>query len=455
MDNEAPSEIGRQWAHVCDRIRLESHDIVLNRWLDQMTPEVSDSGEILLSVPTRFMHEWMKEKEYDTLICSLWKEEHPSVKSVSMKIQTHKFKLLPTENATLNPTVPIKDPSFSSELETTYLDPHLTFENYVVGKTNEFAFAAAKRIAEMESMGFNPLYLHSSAGLGKTHLMQAIVAHIKKTKQNRKVLYLSAEKFMYQFVKALRFDETVSFRDLFRSVDILMIDDVQFICGKKATQEEFFHTFNALIEQGKQIVLSSDSSPLDLKGIDDRLKTRMAQGLVVDIYPTTYEMRIGILQSKANLLKTSVPQNVIEFLAQKITTNVRELEGALKRIVANTQFLGAPITLATTQHILKDLLNVYEKEISVVDIQRKVAEYYTIRLADLKSTRKDRQIVRPRQIAMYLTKVLTTQSLPHIGSAFERDHTTIIHAVKTIEGLLKTDVTLSDDIMTLKQGLRG
>ena len=245
--------------------------------------------------------------------------------------------------------------------------------------------------------------------------MHAIASHIKKTNGHRRVLYLSAEKFMYQFVRALRNDETVSFRDLFRSVDVLMIDDIQFICGKKATQEEFFHTFNALIDQGKQIVLSSDSSPLELKGIEDRLKTRMAQGLVVDIYPTTYEMRIGILQTKAALLNVTVPQDVIEFLAEKITTNVRELEGALKRIVASTQLLGMPITLDNTKSLLRDLLHTYEKELSISDIQKTVADYYTVRLTDLKSTRKDRKIARPRQIAMYLSKTLTTKSLPEIG----------------------------------------
>ncbi len=460
MNVVSQEKFHHQWENVCRKIRSTSKDAVLSRWLDQIEPKIQEDGNVCLAVPTRFMHEWMKEKEYDVVICSIWQNENPAIRSVSLKIQTP---CLPTAAETSSPSAEksLTDSTSSSptdillELENTYLDPHFTFENYVVGKSNEFAYAAAKRIAETEEITFNPLYLHSSVGLGKTHLMHAIAAAIQKTASGRRVLYLSAEKFMYQFVRALRFDDTVSFRDLFRSVDVLMIDDVQFICGKKATQEEFFHTFNALIDQGKQIVLSSDSSPLDLKGIEDRLKTRMAQGLVVDIYPTTYEMRIGILQSKAALFNAKVPQDVIEFLAEKITTNVRELEGALKRVVASTQLLGTPISLDTTKELLRDLLNIYKKEFSISDIQKAVADYYNLKLLDLKSTRKDRRIARPRQIAMYLAKTLTTKSLPEIGSAFDRDHTTIIHAVRTIESKIMQDQDLSEDITRLKRSLKG
>ncbi len=458
MNTISQDTLQHQWETVCEKVRLASKDTVLNRWLNQVEPSIQKDGSVCLSVPTRFMHEWMKEKEYDEVICSLWKDENPFIQNVSLKIKSHNIPVDVESNSSIEENVMSSEgASFNStvEIENTYLDPHFTFENYVVGKSNEFAFAAAKHIADSEEITFNPLYLHSSVGLGKTHLMHAIASHIKKTNGHRRVLYLSAEKFMYQFVRALRNDETVSFRDLFRSVDVLMIDDIQFICGKKATQEEFFHTFNALIDQGKQIVLSSDSSPLELKGIEDRLKTRMAQGLVVDIYPTTYEMRIGILQTKAALLNVTVPQDVIEFLAEKITTNVRELEGALKRIVASTQLLGMPITLDNTKSLLRDLLHTYEKELSISDIQKTVADYYTVRLTDLKSTRKDRKIARPRQIAMYLSKTLTTKSLPEIGAAFGRDHTTIIHAVRTIEEKLLSDAQLAEDVKSLKRNLNG
>ena len=447
-----------QWSAVCDRIRNESNDSVFVRWLDQITPACAETGAVALQVPTRFMQEWLKEKQYDALIADLWKNENPAVGPISLKLQPHKEAVL--EKTPVAPIPPACDtaPAPAEEIDlfqNTYLDPHFTFENFVVGKPNEFAFAAAKRVAESDSVVFNPLYLHSSVGLGKTHLMHAIAWHIQKTNPARRVLYLSAEKFMYQFVRALRYDDTVSFRDLFRSVDVLMIDDVQFICGKKATQEEFFHTFNALVDQGKQIIVSSDSSPLELKGIEERLKTRMAQGLVVDIFPTTYEMRIGILQSKAALLGTSVPEDVIAFLAERITSNVRELEGALKRVVANAELLGAPINLETTRQVLRDILDVYEKEITVEDIQKAVADFYLLKLADLKSTRRDRKIARPRQMAMWLSKNMTTKSLPDIGSAFDRDHTTIIHAVRTIDELKGKDQQLAADLALLERNLKA
>lgn len=454
---QTQTNLEQQWEVVCNKIRENSKDTILNRWLEQMSPESIDNGLLQLSVPTRFMQEWMKEKEYDSLISSIWTSENPAIQDICLKIQSHKAPVLDKEEEaplTMSES-PAAQPSSEDLFANVYLDPHFTFENFVVGKPNEFAYAAAKRVAESEDVAFNPLYLHSSVGLGKTHLMHSIAWHIQKTNPNRKVLYLSAEKFMYQFVKALRFDDTVAFRDMFRSVDVLMIDDVQFICGKKATQEEFFHTFNALVDQGKQIILCSDSSPLELKGIEDRLKTRMAQGLVVDIFPTTYEMRIGILESKAALLNAPVPADVIAFLAERITSNVRELEGALKRVIANAQLLGTEITLDSTRQILRDILNVYEKEITVEDIQKAVADHFTLKMSDLKSTRRDRKIARPRQMAMYLAKILTTKSLPDIGSAFDRDHTTIIHAVRTIEELIKTDKNVAEDVCLLEKMLKG
>ena len=447
-----------QWSAVCNRIRKESSDGVFIRWLEQITPTCAEAGAVALHVPTRFMQEWLKEKQYDVLIADFWKSENPDVGSISLKLQPHKEAVLekPSEKSfapvSISETSPVEETDI---FQNTYLDPHFTFENFVVGKPNEFAYAASKRVAESNGVVFNPLYLHSSVGLGKTHLMHAIAWHIQKTNPTRRVLYLSAEKFMYQFVRALRYDDTVSFRDLFRSVDVLMIDDVQFICGKKATQEEFFHTFNALVDQGKQIILSSDSSPLELKGIEDRLKTRMAQGLVVDIFPTTYEMRIGILQSKAALMGASVPEDVIAFLAERITSNVRELEGALKRVIANADLLGAPINLETTRQVLRDILDIYEKEITIEDIQKAVADFYLLKLSDLKSTRRDRKIARPRQIAMWLSKSMTTKSLPDIGSAFERDHTTIIHAVRTIDELKQKDQQLAADLALLERNLKA
>ncbi len=266
--------------------------------------------------------------------------------------------------------------------------------------------------------------------------MHAIAWHIRTQDPSRKVIYLSAEKFMYQFIRALRFKDTMAFKEQFRSVDVLMIDDVQFISGKDSTQEEFFHTFNALVDQNRQIVISADKSPSDLEGMEERLKSRLGWGLVADIHPTTYELRLGILQAKAEQMKAAVPTKVLEFLAHKITSNVRELEGALNRIFAHTQLVGRPITLESAQEVLHDLLRANDRRVTIDEIQKRVAEHYNIRLADMHSARRARAVARPRQVAMLLCKQLTPRSLPEIGRKFGgRDHTTVMHAVRKIEEL--------------------
>src|SRR5690606_27209484 len=270
---------------------------------------------------------------------------------------------------------PRNAPEMPALMEGTALDPRFTFENFVVGKPNELAYAAARKIAESDKVDFNPLFLYGGVGLGKTHLMHAIAHAIKARAPNRQILYLSAEKFMYRFIRALRFKDTMAFKEQFRSVDVLMIDDVQFIAGKDSTQEEFFHTFNALIDQRKQIILSADKSPSDLDGIEERLKSRLSWGLVADIHPSTYELRHGILQAKAERSGAAVPPNVIEFLAHKITSNIRELEGALNRIVAHAELIGRPITLENTEDVLADLLRTYDRKVTLEDIQKKVCEH--------------------------------------------------------------------------------
>ena len=382
----------------------------------------------------------------------MWQSRDTSVRSVCFDVvkKDEDIEPVPAPDKAPAACMPTSTPAFSNNV-----DPAKTFDTFVVGEPNELAVAAAKKVADMVPTGFNPLFLHSSVGLGKTHLMHAIVQKIESEHPDKKVLYLSAEQFMFQYVQSLRSDNPYDFKEMFRSADILLVDDVQFICGKKGLQTEFFHTFNALYEQGKQIVLASDSSPLDLKDLDDRLKTRMAQGLIADIFPTTYEMRIGILQNKAALWNVSLPMDVADFLARHITTNVRELEGALKRVIAKAQLLGAPITLDETKIILKEVLENYAQEISISEIQKAVCDYFTVRMADLKSTRRDRSIARPRQIAMYLVKTLTTKSLPDIGHAFDRDHTTIMHAIRTVADLMKKDATVCEDVNRLKKMLGG
>jgi chromosomal replication initiator protein len=265
-------------------------------------------------------------------------------------------------------------------------------------------------------------------------------------------MYLSAEKFMYQFIRAIRFKDTMAFKEHFRTVDVLMIDDIQFISGKDSTQEEFFHTFNALVDQNRQIVLSADKSPSDLEGLEERVKSRLAWGLVADIHPTTYELRLGILQSKAEQLGMGVPPKVLEFLAHKITSNVRELEGALNRINAHATLVGRPITIESAQEVLLDLLRANDRRVTIEEIQKRVAEHFSIRLSDMSSPRRARAVARPRQVAMYLAKQLTTRSLPEIGRKFGgRDHTTVMHAVRKIEELRASDRSFAEDIDLLRR----
>jgi chromosomal replication initiator protein len=341
------------------------------------------------------------------------------------------------------------------------LDPNLSFDNFVVGASNELAYAAAKRIAEADKVSFNPLFLYGGVGLGKTHLMHAIALEIKKNWPERKVLYLSAEKFMYQFIRALRFKDTMSFKQQFRSVDVLMVDDILFIAGKDSTQEEFFHTFNTLIDHNHQVIISADRSPVDLDGIEERIRSRLGWGLVTDIHPSDYELRLGILQSKAEAHLEENPgliinDNMLEFLAQKIDSNIRVLEGALNRVIAYSSFVGRPLTIDMAQEVLKDLIRASQRRITIDDIQRKVADYYNLRLSDLLSARRSRQIARPRQVAMYLSKILTTRSLPEIGRKFGgRDHTTVIHAVKRIEGLRDSDSAIQEEVDLLTRSLES
>ncbi len=336
------------------------------------------------------------------------------------------------------------------------LDPRFTFDNFVVGKPNELAYAAARRVAEAPIAPFNPLFLYGGVGLGKTHLMHAIGLHIKKQSPERRIIYLSAEKFMYQFVRALRTKDTMAFKEEFRSVDVLMIDDVQFIGGREATQEEFFHTFNALVDQNRQVIISADKSPSDLEGVEERMRSRLGWGLVADIHPTTYELRLGILQAKAEQSSTDIPVKVLEFLAHKITSNVRELEGALNRIMAHATLVGRPITLETTQEVLHDLLRANDRRVTIEEIQKRVSAHFNVRIADMHSARRARAVARPRQVAMYLSKQLTSRSLPEIGRKFGgRDHTTVMHAVRKVEELKATDSSFAEDVELLRRMLEA
>jgi chromosomal replication initiator protein len=341
------------------------------------------------------------------------------------------------------------------------LDARFTFDSFVVGKPNELAHAAARRVAEGGPVTFNPLFLYGGVGLGKTHLMHAIAHELQLRTPDLRVLYLSAEQFMYRFVQALREQQIMDFKELFRSVDVLMVDDVQFIAGKDSTQEEFFHTFNALVDHNKQIVISADRAPGEIKDLEERIKSRLQCGLVVDLHPTDYELRLGILQQKAEFYRQQhrglvISHGVLEFLAHRITTNVRVLEGALTRLFAFASLVGREITLDLAQDCLSDILRASDRKVTIEEIQRRVAEHYNVRLSDLIGPKRVRTIARPRQIAMYLAKQMTPRSLPEIGRRFGgRDHTTIMHGVRRIEELMQADSQLSDDLQLLRRLLES
>jgi chromosomal replication initiator protein len=341
------------------------------------------------------------------------------------------------------------------------LDSRFTFDSFVVGKPNELAHAAARRVAEGGPVSFNPLFLYGGVGLGKTHLMHAIAHEVQQRNTGLRVLYLSAEQFMYRFVQALREKQIMDFKELFRSVDVLMVDDVQFIAGKDSTQEEFFHTFNALVDHAKQIVISADRAPSEIKDLEERIKSRLQCGLVVDLHPTDYELRLGILQQKAEFYRQQhrglvISNGVLEFLAHRITTNVRVLEGALTRLFAFASLVGREITLDLAQDCLSDILRASDRKVTIEEIQRRVAEHYNVRLSDLIGPKRIRTIARPRQVAMYLAKQMTPRSLPEIGRRFGgRDHTTIMHGVRRIEELVQTDSQLSDDLQLLRRLLES
>jgi chromosomal replication initiator protein len=460
------TDIQTQWARVRARLREEFGEAAFRSWLRSMTLfEVLD-GRARIGVPTRFLRDWVAA-HYADRIRALWSAENSAIAGIDVFVSGAGASTrgreadAPAVAAVALAVAPVVAPVVADDKceISAPLDPRFTFENFVVGKPNELAHAAARRIAEScvaakRTVPFNPLFLYGGVGLGKTHLMHAIAWHIRTQIPGRKVIYLSAEKFMYQFIRALRFKSTMDFKDQFRSVDVLMIDDVQFISGKDSTQEEFFHTFNALVDQNRQIVISADKSPSDLEGMEDRMKSRLGWGLVADLHPTTYELRLGILQAKAEQRKAAIPPKVMEFLAHKITSNVRELEGALNRILAHATLIGRAITLESAQDVLHDLLRANDRRITIDEIQKRVAEHYNIRLSDMHSARRARAVARPRQVAMFLCKQLTPRSLPEIGRKFGgRDHTTVMHAVRKIVELRAADRTLAEDVELLRRML--
>lgn len=455
------------WGRVSAAMKQDLGDTKWQAWIKNLTPVTLSEKGLVLQAGNSFIRDRV-QSQYAEKLRFMLKREYGAVQQVSVTVgSAHPAPMqsAPMQSASVK-SAPDYPPRLSQMPETDApasqnaadmvggLDSRFTFDRFIVGKPNELAFAAARRVAETTTAAFNPLFLYGGVGLGKTHLMHAIAWEINARHPHRRVMYLSAEKFMYRFIRALRYRDMMSFKEQFRSVDVLMIDDVQFISGKDSTQEEFFHTFNALVEDGRQVILSADKSPTDLSGMEERLRSRLGWGMVADIHPANYELRLGILQSRRERCDVLVPDKVLEFLANRITSNIREIEGAFNRLVAQATLVGRDITVEMAREVLSDLLRSNNRRVTVEDIQKQVASYYNIRTADMFSARRSRTVARPRQIAMYLSKDLTTFSYPEIGRRFGgRDHTTIMHAVRKVGELLRDDAEIADDISTLKANL--
>ncbi|MGV6810771.1 MAG: chromosomal replication initiator protein DnaA [Brevirhabdus sp.] len=434
-------------------------------WIKPLRYAGCDDGVATFDVPTTFMGDWVS-RNFGEQIRQQLVDIGAKVDRITFSVSESASQAKPpqpekvskSKKKAARPKAPARR---EREIPGAPLDARFTFDSFVIGKPNELAHAAARRVAEGGEVTFNPLFLYGGVGLGKTHLMHAIAWELRSRSPELTVVYLSAEQFMYRFVQALREGSTMDFKEMFRSVDVLMIDDVQFVAGKDSTQDEFFHTFNALVDQGKQIVISGDRSPGEIDGLDERIKSRLQWGLVVDLHPTDFELRLGILQSKVDQYRKQQPdlmmaEGVLEFLAHRISTNVRALEGALTRLFAFSSLVGKEITLDLAQDCLADLLRASDRKVTIDEIMRKVSEHYHLRLSDLLSPKRTRTIARPRQVAMYLSKQLTSRSLPEIGRRFGgRDHTTVLHAVRKIEELKSVDNQIAEDVELLRRMLEA
>lgn len=479
---------GRVREELCEAIGKNN----FSAWIEPIVFDGTSENTAHFIVPTTFMGSWVSQNFGDLILRHLSAAGLPvdriefnvaAAKAAAPKAPAaepvqHIAEIAPVAAPTstpmaaaptatpVTPRSPAPQPRMApapeaSDLPGAQLNVNFTFENFVVGKPNELAHAAARRVSEGGEVMFNPLFLYGGVGLGKTHLMHAIAWEFRRNYPEARVLYLSAEQFMYRFVRALREQDTHGFKQLFRSVDMLMVDDVQFIAGKTSTQEEFFHTFNALVEMGKHIVISGDRSPVDMEKLDGRIASRLQCGLVVDLHPTDYELRLGVLQQKAERMlvhnpKIVISDGVLEFIAQKISSNVRVLEGALTRLFAFADLVRKDITMEMTQDCLSDILRATDRKVTMDEIIKRTCEYYNVRQTDMISPNRARAIARPRQVAMYLCKKLTTRSLPEIGRKFgNRDHTTILYGVRKIEELMLHDSQIAEDAEMLRRTLEA
>ena len=464
------------WTRVKKRLRTEVGDDIFSSWFARMDLATIEADTVRFSVPTRFLKSWIQGHYLDRVL-ACWQSERPGVQRVELAVRSAvlrtvapKIKLEvhepPRELREFKDagerTAPSPIAIAHDALGGSPLDPRLTFETFAVGRSNTLAHAAARQVAvarRRDPVMFNPLYVHAGVGLGKTHLLQAI-AWSGNAGSERKVLYLTAEKFMYGFVSALKSQTAIAFKEALRGIDVLVIDDLQFLQGK-STQAEFCHTLNALIDAGRQVVIAADRPPGDLESLDDRVRSRLACGLVVEMGTLDEELRLEILKSRVAAARIhhpgfDVPPQVLTFIARTVTYNGRDLDGALNRLLAHNKLSGQPVTMEMAERAVRDLIRPQEpKRVKIEDIQRAVARQYNVSRSDLLSSRRTANVVRPRQIAMYLAKTLTLRSLPEIGRRFGgRDHTTVLHAVRKIEGLVDNDTTTAEEVELLRRVLQ-
>ena len=441
------------WSLIQSELKLKLGKEVYESWIKKINLFEEFNNYVLLAVPTRFIRDWITSRYLDQILQTL-KKHKKEILRIEFKIVENKNDELQKSNYQ-NKINNIENVSYikDSYLQYNRLDPNKRFENFLTGSSNKVAFEASLKVSENVSY-YNPLYIYGGVGLGKTHLLNSIGYEMNK---NHKVMFISAERFMYQFVKSIKANEMVKFKDLFRNTDVLLIDDIQFMNGKEAMQEEFFHTFNALLDKGSRIIVSADRPPNKLSRIQERIRSRFSGGLVIDIQKPEYDLRKKILNHKINDLtnlytdKINISEEIRDFVSNKITSNVRELIGAINRIISFSRIYNKLPSLSETKIILKDLLNLNENNFTIDTIQTIVCKFFKISKNEMLSSRRSRYLVRPRQTAIYLTKILTTKSLPEIGREFSnRDHTTIIHSVKTIEKLKEKNSDMSENINKLK-----
>jgi len=442
------------WDQCLVHLERELSPQQFNTWIRPLHV-VGDNDELRLLAPNRFVKDWIDER-FLSRIGEILDNIHQPRPNLSVEIGAQQAEtnipVRPQEDETPSAnTIAAQNGQSNKNVS---LNPNYTFASFVEGKSNQLARAASSQVATNPGSAYNPLFIYGGVGLGKTHLMHAVGNEIVKNKPNAKVVYLHSERFVADMVKGLQHNKIDEFKRYYRSVDALLIDDIQFFAGKERSQEEFFHTFNALLEGEQQVIMTCDRYPKEVDGLEERLKSRFGWGLTVAIEPPELETRVAILMNKAQLSGVELPNEVAFFIAKRIRSNIREIEGALRRVVANSQFTGRPITLDFAKEALRDLLALQDKLVTIENIQKTVAEYYKIRVAELLSKRRNRSIARPRQLAMALCKELTNHSLPEIGDAFGgRDHTTVLHACRKIKELRDENSRIDEDYANLLRTL--